>query len=112
MRLLVGTSSRDLPHAVTVLAHTDVPRWKPLRRDTAPAAALGNPVARRAVAGLPAGRLDVDAETADGLLQECRRSLVNVFDTLANRFRLVLDEAEIAQVIAQVADEEAGRAGR
>ncbi|MEV7869629.1 glycoside hydrolase family 3 C-terminal domain-containing protein [Streptomyces sp. NPDC088124] len=111
VRLLVGTSSRDLPHTVTVVAHTDVPRWKPLRRDTAPAAALGNPVARRAVAGLLAGRLDVDAETADGLLQECRRSFVNVFDTLANRFRLVLDEAEIAQVIAHVAEEEAGRAG-
>ncbi|CAL9327805.1 Thermostable beta-glucosidase B [Streptomyces sp. enrichment culture] len=107
VHLLVGTSSRDLPHDVTVTVHTDVPRWKPLRRDTAPAAALGNPVARQAVAGLLARHLDVDAVTADELLQECRRSFVNVFDTVANRFRLVLDEAEITRVIDQVAKEEA-----
>ncbi|WP_320779918.1 beta-glucosidase family protein [Streptomyces sp. CRN 30] len=106
LHLLVGTSSRDLPHDVTVTVRTDVPRWKPLRRHTAPAAALGNPVARRAVAGLLARHLDVDADTADGLLQECRRSFVNVFDTVANRFRLVLDETEIAQVIDQVAADE------
>lgn len=40
VHLLVGTSSRDLPYDVTVTVETDVPRWKPLRRETAPAAAL------------------------------------------------------------------------
>ncbi|GAB2888506.1 beta-glucosidase [Streptomyces mayteni] len=111
VHLLVGTSSRDLPHDVTVTVHTDVPRWKPLRRETAPAAALANPHARRAVAALLAEHLDVDDATADELLRECRRSFVNVFDTVANRFRLVLDEAGITRVINAVAVEEADQAG-
>ncbi|MER6090854.1 hypothetical protein [Streptomyces bluensis] len=57
VHLLVGASSWDLPHDVTVMIHTDVPRWKPLLRETAPAAALDNPHARRAVAGLLAEHL-------------------------------------------------------
>ncbi|MFC3996185.1 glycoside hydrolase family 3 C-terminal domain-containing protein [Nocardiopsis sediminis] len=108
VHLLIGTSSRDLPHRLTVQAQTDVPRWAPLRRHSAPAAVLANPHARREVTALLARHLGTDPGQADELLQECRRSFVNVFDTLANRFRFVIEESEIDTVLAAVHRAETG----
>lgn len=106
VRLAVGTSSRDLAGEVSVTVASDVPRWRPLQRDTETTFVLAHPAARAAVRGLLVRHLDVDEDQADDLLQQCAKSFVNVFDTIANRFQLVLDEDEIARVIAQVADTE------
>lgn len=107
VRLSVGTSSRDIAGEVSMRVESGAPRWRPLRRDTETSFVLGNPAARDAVGGLLARHLDVDAEQADELLQQCAKSFVNVFDTIANRFQLVIGEDEIGEVIARAADVEA-----
>ena len=100
--LHVGTLSRDLPLVVTVEAREEVPRWLPLERSTAPSAVLASPPAREAVAAFLSRKLDVAGDAAIELLEQSRLSFVNVFDTLANRFRFLLDEEEVAAVIEQV----------
>jgi beta-glucosidase len=105
--LHVGSSSRDLPLSVTLGAHEPVPRWRPLARDTAPGVALKNPHARAAVADFLRAKLDVDATQADELVEQGRLSFVNVFDTLANRFRFTFTEAEAQAAIAAAAAGEA-----
>ncbi|WP_460682717.1 beta-glucosidase family protein [Nesterenkonia populi] len=100
--LFVGNSSENLPLSATVDVQPTVPAWRPLRRDTEPAFVLENPLAREAVGSFAAERLGIDAGEADAVLQECARSFVNVFDTLANRFDLVLDERDVQEVVEAV----------
>jgi beta-glucosidase len=107
VRLAVGTSSRDIAGEVSMCVESGVPRWRPLRRDTETSFVLANPAAREAVGALIARHLDVDSEQADELLQQCAKSFVNVFDTIANRFQLVIGEDEIADAIARAAEAEA-----
>jgi beta-glucosidase len=106
IRLRIGTSSREFTAEVGLAVTESTPRWRPLRRDTETSFVLRNPHARTAVSGLLAEHMNVDASTADEMLQQCAKSFVNVFDTLANRFQLVLDEDEIARLIHDVEQKE------
>lgn len=105
-QVLVGNSSAHLPLSASVDIRETAPGWRPMRRDTEPAFVLENPLARKAVVEFIAGELSLNVTEADAVLQECKRSFVNTFDTLANRFDLVLDEDEIADQIADVQQEE------
>ncbi|WP_150460825.1 beta-glucosidase family protein [Nesterenkonia ebinurensis] len=104
--LYVGNSSQSLPLTGEVAIAETGPAWRPLRRQTEPAFALENPLAREAVTAFIVGKLQMPTAEADAVLQECAKSFVNVFDTLANRFDLVLDEAEIEELIQNVQAQE------
>ncbi|WP_129664993.1 hypothetical protein [Phytoactinopolyspora endophytica] len=101
VRLRMGSSSRDFADEVEIEARSSVHRWRPLRRDTETAFVLQNPHARSVVGTFLAEKVGVGQAVADELLEQCAKSSVNVFTTLANRFRLVLNEGKITALIEE-----------